>query len=250
MDAAIQSLTTQARNILSGQEAAAEDLFKLAKKLKEKNAFGYARRLLEVARGQPEVQQDAGRRLLFGQQHALCTYKDPDLPARERLDQALAILSGVDDLRGTKAPETLGLAGAIHKRRWELDSQKLHLERALAFYRRGYEVFVSEGPDRDLGYTAINAAFLLDLLANVEESEMSAAGQVNASVAARRAEAVCIREDLVAKLPPLPARPGHDWLLTKWWFHSTIAEAYFGLGRYAEALAQLKAGQAQSEAAP
>ncbi len=249
MDAASQSLITQARSILSGQEAAAEDLFKLAKQLKDRNAFGYARRLLEVARGKSDVQEDAGRRLLFGQQHALCTYKDPDLPARERLDQALAILSSVDDLRSTKDPETLGLAGSIHKRRWELDSQKLHLERALAFYRRGYEVLVSEGPDRDLGYTAINAAFLLDLLASVEASEMSSAGQPPASVMARRAEARCIREDLVAKLPTLPARPGHDWLLKKWWFHSTIAEAYFGLGRYPEALAQLKVGQAQTQAA-
>ena len=243
MDAATRSLVSQARDILNGQDAGAAGLFTLAKKLKDKSAFGYARRLLEVARGKPEVEQDAKLRLEFGQQHSLCTYKDPDLPARERLDQALAILAGVDDLATTKNTETLGQAGAIHKRRWEIDGQRVHLERALAFYRRGYDVFRTEGPGQDQGYTAINAAFLLDLLAKVEESELSSAGQPSATAATRRAEACAIRENVAAKLPPLLKQPGFDWLEKKWWYYSTVAEAFFGLGRYDEALAQLQLGQ-------
>ena len=59
------------------------------------------------------------------------------------------------------------MAGAIHKRLWELDGQKQHLERSLAFYLRGYE----QGVEGDYGYTGINAAFVLDLIADQEEEE-------------------------------------------------------------------------------
>jgi hypothetical protein len=39
--------------------------------------------------------------LEFAQQHALCTYKDPDLPVLNSLDQAQAILNGSFNLAKT-----------------------------------------------------------------------------------------------------------------------------------------------------
>src|SRR5262249_44883151 len=149
-------------------------LFDFAKELKRERKFGLARRLLGRAKRlaaagaslAPEL------KLKLGQQRALCTYKDPDLPADQRLDLALEILQEADDLRTTRNQETLGLAGAIHKRKWEVDGQRQHLETSLAYYLRGYH----EGVESDQGYTGINAAFVLDLLADQEPPEADESG--------------------------------------------------------------------------
>jgi hypothetical protein len=82
----------------------------------------------------------------------------------------------------TKDQETLGLAGAIYKRLWELSAQERHLATSLAYYYRGYE----QGVESDYGYTAINAAFVLDLLADIESVAGQPAPIVAASAAQRR----------------------------------------------------------------
>lgn len=56
--------------------------------------------------------------------------------------------------------ETLGIAGGIHKRRWEALGEIDDLRRSFQYYLRGYR----QGIAQDMGYTAINAAFVLDLL--------------------------------------------------------------------------------------
>jgi hypothetical protein len=87
----------------------------------------------------------------------------------------LGILVGVEDLQTTINQQTLELLGAIYKRKWELDTQKLHLERSLAYYRRAYEQRVAG----DYGYTGINAAYVLDLLARLEMAEAKKANMVS-----------------------------------------------------------------------
>src|SRR5882672_5564237 len=111
-----------AKQIIAGQDADFDDMFKLAKRLKNELAFGYARRILERARSKPEATHPDNR-LKLAQQLALVTYKDPDLPPDIKLDAAIDILRQADDLRTTKDQETLGLAGAINKQRWELDGR-------------------------------------------------------------------------------------------------------------------------------
>ena len=71
------------------------------------------------------------------QQLALCTYKDEDLPARQRLADALLLLDAVE-LRdkNTVDAETLALGGAVYKRKWETEGQFDHLYQALTFYER------------------------------------------------------------------------------------------------------------------
>ena len=218
-----------ARRILRGQEETSENILKLAKKLKAENAFRYAWKILARARSTPIA--DADLRLKLAQEQALCTYKDPDLPANERLIRALEILQDAEDLPRTTNQETLGLVGAIFKRRWEVDGQKQHLERSLAYYRRGYE----QGAAKDQGYTGINTALVLDLLADEESQAAEEAGATSESAKSRREEAHRIREDLITVLPPLPDQPGMKWLNDQWWFMVTIAEAYFGLRRYDDA---------------
>jgi predicted acylesterase/phospholipase RssA len=224
---------TQAKKIIAGQDENFDVMFDLAKKLKNERAFGYARRVLMRARSKSEA-ADPANRLKLGQQLALFTYKDPDLQPDEKLDEAFNILREADDLQKTKNQETLGLAGAIYKRRWELDGQKQHLERSLAFYLRGYE----QGVEGDTGYTGINAAFVLDLIANQEEEESKKAKTELKSTADRRSEAIEIRTKIAETLVGMAEKD--ESLKRQWWFLATIAEAYFGLKKYEEAKEWLK----------
>jgi predicted acylesterase/phospholipase RssA len=236
----------RAKEILRGAEATLDELRKLAKELKEDTAFGYAWKIIARARRRPEVERDRDLNLPLAQQQAVSTYKDPDLPADQKLDRAFEILEKADNLRATTNQETLGIAGAIYKRRWELDWHKQHLERSLAFYLRGHAQGVETG---DNGYTGINAAFILDLLAEQEEKDAAEAYTVSETAPKRRAEAQHIREEIADKLTKKAAQPGNDWLLQQWWFLCTVAEAHFGMRHYDEARVWLRRAAALADVA-
>ncbi|NMQ27628.1 patatin family protein [Candidatus Accumulibacter phosphatis] len=217
-----------AKEVLGGREISVAESRNLVKQLKDEHAFGYARKVL--ARARKSRVDDAQLAIWLRQQHALCTYKDPDLPASTRFDLALEILATGEDLGATKDQETLGLAGAIHKRMWEVDGQRDHLEWSLSFYRRGYEL----GVEPDAGYTAINAAYVADLL-GVESAADAKGGLTSQAAAAYRKLARTIREDIIQTLVPLAEEPANKLITGQWWFVCTIAEAYFGLARYDQA---------------
>jgi len=105
-------------------------LHALAQRLKGQQQLSYARRIYEFTRARDPIADPALRRKMR-QQHAVCTYKDPDCARERALDDALAILDSdpSDSIRTTTDPETLGIAGAIHKRKWEIDGQSVHLAR-------------------------------------------------------------------------------------------------------------------------
>ncbi|MCI0488991.1 MAG: patatin-like phospholipase family protein [Blastocatellia bacterium] len=219
----------RAKRVLQGADLPLADLKDLAKKLKDDRSFGYAWRILARARRKPEAEVDRALALELAQQQALCTYKDPDLPTDQKLDRAFEILYKADDLKTTTDQETLGLAGAIQKRRWEMDGQKQHMERALSFYRRGYQ----QGVRKDYGYTAINTAFVLDLLADQEEAEAAEAYTLSETSQMRRDEAQRIREEIADTLEAMYKE--EDPCGNEWWFLVTVAEAYFGMHRYDKA---------------
>lgn len=252
-----RDIVLEATEILRGKSESPAEIFDLARRLKEVKQFGYARRILARARRSPALSADPALRRKVYQQSALCTYKDPDLPVDSRLDRALEILRELDDLAQTRDQETLGLAGAIYKRKWEVDSQKPQLERSLFYYLRGY----AEGAERDQGYTGINAAYILDLLAHQEEEEAERArvpadSPERERIRSRREEAARIRQEIAERVAPLIDRPDTDWLQGKWWFYSTVAEAYFGLGGrgneayYDIAVHYLERGRAESADVP
>ena len=216
----------RARQILSGQEAVVRDIFQLAKALMATNHFGHARKLLAKARVTPEGRSSEWRELLT-QKHAIATYKDPDLPPEQKFERAWEILSELfsdnnSQVRQEPSQETLGIAGAIFKRRWEVSSQSRHLERSLAYYLRGYK----QGVAPDKGYTAINAAFVYDLLASQEQSAAILAGAKSETSRFRCGESKRIREDIIQVLKQFVGQ------LREWWFFATLAEAHFGLGIY------------------
>jgi predicted acylesterase/phospholipase RssA/tetratricopeptide (TPR) repeat protein len=249
-------LIRRAKNMLRGQNATPADLLQLAKALKGRQAFDFARRLLLKARALGT--DDQTLRVMIDQQCALCTYKDPDLAMSCKLDLALQILSNVlqeaDALvalgaeewqRRTAAEikekqETFGIAGAVFKRKWQASGQLRDLRRALICYEKGYGF----GPQTDQGSTGINAAFVLDVLAAQELNEGERRPADVEAAAQRRARARQIREVIIATFAAAPsggraasqgsksatAPPPPDW-----WTLVTVAEAYFGLGQYAEA---------------
>ena len=169
------------------------EILGLVKQLKRGKAFGYAQRLLEQTRESLDPETDALQKLKLAQEHALCTYKDPDLPVSDRLDRALRILEAADGLQETQNQETLGLAGAIFKRKWEVGGQKIHLEQSLYHYLRGYQ----QGPANDQGYTGINAAFVLDQLAGLEAKQAHSAGMSSQTAEERWKQARQIRKELL-----------------------------------------------------
>ena len=214
-----------ARSVLRGTELATEELKKLVQTLKREQRFGLAREVLARARDQwvePDFED------WFRQQHALCTYKDPDLPMFDRLLRAEEVLSKGEDLESTTDQESLGLAGAIYKGRWEADGRKEHLEKALGFYGRGHE----GGPKGDQGYNGINAAFVLDLLAHLDDEAADRVTQLGDEL---RERARKTRQQLTEELPGLPALEGLSWLGAEWYYYATLAEAHFGLGEYDKA---------------
>lgn len=255
-----------ARDILRGEYQKPEEILKLAKSLKELKEFSLARRVLARARKDEDIHKNPKRVEIF-QQSALCTYKDPNLPADSRLDRALKILEAVGDLSQSDDPETLGIAGAIYKRKWEVNNQKSNLERSLLYYLRGYTISSANNQKNDQGYNGINVAYTLDLLAHQEETEAEEAhaprtGIGRERIAERRAQARAIREEIVAKVAPLVTQPDTNWLQGKWWFYSTVAEALFGLGvvtdaatgrliydegKYKEAVRWLEDGKREAE---
>lgn len=294
---------------VSGGDDTPDKVLKLAKRLADNKMFGVARRLLKInSDGLSESGVDKRVFTEFWQKYAVYTYKDPDLTLEWRLDEALRILGKHDDLSDTKNRETLGIAGAIHKRKWEVDGRRTHLGRSLSFYLRGYamglheehvaadlkkekrptpgeeqtaldavrgdilnylrdnptcslqvgkETFNKVEREGDQGYNGINAAFILDLLARLEEEEMGAAGA--ASVEYKRESARLIREEIIRSVPALvpekksegvgdagpatPSLPGAPvivkddlgWLADEWWFYATVGEAHFGLKQFDKA---------------
>jgi predicted acylesterase/phospholipase RssA len=207
----------EAELILRGKTAPPQKIYALAMVLKIKEReFGYARRLLARARQDPAVNEDPTFRTLLRQQHALCTYKDPDLSDEVRFDRAIKILADCDDLANTTDQETLAIAGAIFKYKWQAFAQARDLATSLQYYRRGYE----RGIEGDCGHTAINAAFVYDLMGDYESAK-----QVRREII-----------DAVARL--VAADPG---LEKNWAFQVTVAEAWFGIEEYQRAVPALKA---------
>ncbi len=211
--------------------------------LKRKSAFGYARQVLGSAAtlleaepmrsSPPQVLSDA--LLWLGQQRAFCTYKDPSLPSDTRLQDALTILRQQCGLNLTTCddPETLGLGGAIHKRLWEVTRARGHLELALAYYRRGYDVMRASPGHRlfDSGaFTGVNVVYVCEMLAAETPADVDGDARQR-----RLLEARGVRLQLVHAL----AESGSS---KDWWIAATLLEVLFGLachdGAYVKKLAE------------
>ncbi len=224
-----------ALRVLGGEQLTPKDALDLAKRLKAENRFNLARRIL--GRACSKIVPNEKLKLKLVQQHALCTYKDQDILRQVALNQALLILKSGTTLDTTKKKETLGIAGAIFKRRFEVDNRKSDLELAMHYYRRGH---TSDDEEADFGYTGINLAFVLDYLAHIE----SVSDPNSESARRHREEAAKVRDEVLAKIAKdvkSALKQNGSWdPRTTWWLPVTEAEAYLGLGKYSKARAALQ----------
>ena len=218
--------TNDALEYLAGAAQRFEVLNKLRKQLKSENEITLARRVIAKLRKEEALLDELplGQKADLCRQQAELTSKDPELSVNSRHDIALKILGdmfALDSVALNGDAETLGIAGGICKRRWIDLGQYEDLQRAAEYYRRG-----ALGPVGDDGYAQINAAFMQDLLAHASGTESSS-----------RQEANNIREKILNELPALDKVKADN----QWWNAATRAEALFGLGRYSEAAAAIKA---------
>lgn len=230
----------EAKAVCGGKSISPEKALKHAKELLENNEFRHARRLLDKVCEKPIGDLDLNFKITH--KRSLATYKDHQLNRRFALDRASDILcdtfKNVDDRQFEESSglakwvvqETLGQMGAIHKRKWETDGDKIQLEMALSYYRRAYKA----GADKDkyYGYTGINAAFLQDLLAHIEQLNGGAVEKIQA----RRDEAKDIRREIIAILTPIVKNFDPENLAKDdYWSIVTLAEACFGVDKLNQA---------------
>lgn len=203
-----------AKEFLGGKDHPPDLLLRDAKRLAETNLLYLAREVaeklvIESRTDDPEVIQ----------KWALWHSKDEGLPVQTRHQRALEIIKPL--LEDQPTQETLGIAGGICKRMWESDRKIQYLQDSLEYYRRGYE----KGIENDNGYTAINMAFLIDLKLFLQK--------INQKSEESRTIRTCVRDYLLGQEKQGKAKDD-------WWWHSTIAEAHFGLGEYEEATERIK----------
>lgn len=225
--------------ILRGAKRSPGEMLKLAKLLDRLDEFAVARKVLDKAREHGDFGKEQEERIRIIQKRALYTYKDVNQPLGTRLTDALEFLEKEASLQTTTDQETLGLAGAIYKRKWELDRNLGHLQQSLDYYRKGSE----QKPWEDQGYTSINAAYVLDLLASLQKGNAQEAQN-------RRAEANRIRTEIIELVPKMVETENGRWLANEWFFYSTVGEAYFGLGDFEKAHEWLVQRPANAEVFP
>lgn len=181
--------------------------------LKEKSEFDLASKLLTKVRenlqnqrlshpaltGQEWWQAGIAKNEVWAvQQLALCIYKNEEIPARKRLKQAISLLEEIG-LRNdyNKNTETLCLGGAAYKIKWQQFGQIEDLYESLAFYRAAFE----RNPQQDMGYGGINAAFILDILAD-RASRIAHRSNTSSEEASRLKEkADTFRQQILATVP-------------------------------------------------
>jgi predicted acylesterase/phospholipase RssA len=228
----MSKVTEDALEYLGGAAQLFVVLNKLRKQLKSANEITLARRVIAKLRKEEDLLDElpSGQKADLCRQQAELTSKDPELSVNSRHDIALKILSdmfALDSVALNGDAETLGIAGGICKRRWIDLGQYEDLQRAADYYRRG-----ALGPVGEDGYAQINAAFMQDLLAHASGAETP-----------NQQEANLIRQKILDELPPLDKVKEEN----QWWNAATRAEALFGLGRYSEAAAALKASPKRPE---
>ncbi|MCR9248672.1 MAG: DUF4071 domain-containing protein [bacterium] len=153
------------------------------------------------------------------QQLALATYKDKSADERVRYEDASKVLAPLDPNK-SQDPETVGLWGAIHKRLWELTSDRAALETSIRSYGRGFQL-------KDDHYNGINYAFMLDTRAAVsDDQEDAVADHVWARRVRRRVVEIC--EQALAS--DIKDDDGNADAEAKFWLEATLVEAMIGTG--------------------
>ena len=166
--------------------------------------------------------------IFLAQRLALVTYKagEKETPdgstdkeaAVDALLEAEEILKKYCAPKISTDPETLGLSGAINKRLYALTDDTEYLDRAIAFYERGFYV-------KQDYYNGINVAFMYNIKANLTADRFQAIVYYGHANIIRKKVAGIVQEiiDDEESFSKLPDKE-------KQWVYMTQAEAYQGMG--------------------
>ncbi len=154
------------------------------------------------------------------QRLVLVTYKSclPDsVNALLKADMLLAVLKPEE----STDPETLGLAGSIHKKLFEETGGDSFLEEAVWFYERGFSVCKSY-------YNGINLAYLFLLKAIAAQSKSEAQVYFEKVINANESViSICIK---------LIISPDFNTRIDREYVYQTLAQAYLGLDQNHEVI--------------
>ncbi len=255
-------LINKARSVLRGEYMESKDLKRLLKELEVNDQFAYATEILIR-----KIKEDEERKLPITpkeyQMLAKFLYKDTSLPSSLRFEKALQQLHAHLNLDETDNCETLGLAGAVYKRRWQYDHQFKNLVLSRYYYKQGYirwRSFLKEkkNDDKDVrndsGFTAINYAYTCEQMATDKLEEWGKDTGFTAKMEEDLKEATAARTFILNQLTGFSKR---GWLFSvkekliyfftgegeavtlkpnrDRWAAATVAEALFGLGMYEQA---------------
>ncbi|MCP1121279.1 DUF4071 domain-containing protein [Robbsia andropogonis] len=154
------------------------------------------------------------------QQLALATYKSKEPSEITSLVSALKIINELEP-DSSNDPETLGIAGAIHKSIWIITRDPVELQLAVKYYGRGFEV------RRDY-YNGENYALCLNYCADLQIDEKEKGYY---EVGARK-----VREALVELLTDIIKSSQFEDRSDRKWVIGSLANVLFGLGRAVEAI--------------
>lgn len=238
-------LIDEARNVLRGKYVDSEFLKKLGRDLERNDQFAYATEVL-LRKMHLDKEKGIPTPLTEFQNLAKYIYKDHSLPSSFKFERALEELNSHDELSETNNCETLGLAGAIYKRIWQYDHQFKNLILSRYYYRKGYDTWReyiethdqrSPCDQNDDGYTAINYAYICELMAVDKLEEHGKITGVSEGIETRYREADEARRFILDQFLVTPFDEKADLKVpsTKW-IIATVAETFFGLRKYNLAL--------------
>ncbi|MES2850132.1 MAG: patatin-like phospholipase family protein, partial [Bacteroidota bacterium] len=242
----------KARDAIRGKELSIKELETLQNDLESFDQFAYATEILLILLDKKK-EANHTTSLKDHQTLAKYIYKDHSLPSSFKFDKAFTELQTHDNLLVTGKCESLGLAGAIYKRKWQFDHQFRNLLLSQHYYKRGYELWDSfitrksiNNDNNDKGYTAINYAFITELMAVDKLEEFSKSTGVTDGIVNNLAKAAEVRDTILkyfityATASKPAFNEANEKLATDAWVVATIIEAYFGLKKYPEALYFIK----------
>jgi tetratricopeptide (TPR) repeat protein len=145
------------------------------------------------------------------QQLALATYKSEIPNTNDALIHGLSIISQLDPINSND-PETLGIAGAIHKRSWILNKDPLDLDAAIVFYGRGFEI------RRDY-YNGENLATCFDLRSTLQSDRFE---KIYDIMSARK-----IRKTIIAILRLVVDSDEFSERSDQMWIYASLANCHF-----------------------
>ena len=195
--------------IREGTEAVKKDRFD-----KAIASFSSADKIIssEANRGEGEVGQSEREYVI--QQLAFATYKSQQPTMEDALHLGLNIIERLrpDDSHDV---ETLGIAGSIRKRLWEVEAQSDHLDKAIEYYGRGFNL-------KNDYYNGENYALCLDMRSDLQAIQEDA---VYDAMTAKK-----VRGEIIRVLEEEFASSAYEERTDKLWMDATMANAHFALG--------------------